>query len=83
MSDGWRINMIGCTDTIIEELTWEHSTRKSVGLSYALAMKSEAQGADTPDWKTINAAIRERWGLRGLERVKQRAWRLCEGKENP
>jgi len=81
--DGWRINMIGCTDVILDELTWKQSTRKSVGLSYAMAMKSQAEGADKPDWAKINAAIIARWGSKGLQSVKTRAWRLIEGKEQP
>lgn len=83
MSEGWRINLVGCTDVILQELTFPKITRKSVGLTYAMAMKSQAQGADKPDWKAINEAIIAKWGMKGLERVKTRAWRLIQGKEQP
>ena len=83
MSSEWRINLIGCTDVILQELTWKQTTRKSVALTYAMAMKSAAQKADTPDWRKINEAIIAKWGMKGLERVKTRAWRLIEGKEQP
>jgi len=37
MGDGWNINLVGCTDVILQELTWKQTTRKSVGLTYAMA----------------------------------------------
>lgn len=83
VSDGWTINLVCCTQVILDELSWPQTTRKSVGLTYAMAMKSQAQGADKPDWPTINNAILKRWGHRGLETVKRRAWRLIERKEQP
>lgn len=83
MNSGMTINLLCCTQVILDELTWKQTTRKSVGLTYAMAMKSEAQGADKPDWKTINEAIIARWGVKGLNAVKTRAWRLFEGKEQP
>jgi len=75
--------LVCCTEVIKQELTWPKSTRKGVGLTYAMAMRSEAAKADKPDWKAINAAIMAKWGVRGLEAVKRRAWRLIEGKEQP
>lgn len=52
------------------------ATQKDVAKTYALAMRS-----DVPqDWQRINNAIRARWP-KGLNRIKESAWRKCEGKE--
>ena len=81
-TDTWTIDLVDCTRVILEEIDGK-TTMKSVGLTYAMAMRSETRGADLPDWATINAAILHKWGLRGLKRIKARAWRLIEGKEQP
>ena len=77
-----QINLICCTDTILGELE-SGLSRKSVALSYAMAMKSAAQKADAPDWPKINHAILAKWGPKGLESVKKRAWQILEGKIDP
>lgn len=74
-----QINLVDCTRVILDEVAGGLS-RNSVALSYAMAMKSEAQQADTPDWKAINTAIINRWGLSGLKAVKNRAWGIAEGR---
>ncbi len=71
----FRVNMICCTDTIIDEVAGG-LTQKDVALSYALAIKSASQGADQPDWAAINEAILKRWKMSGLERIKKQAFRL-------
>jgi len=81
MSD-FTISLVCCTQVIQNEIA-QGVSQKSVGLTYAMAMVSESRGDDAPDWKAINAAIMAKWGFRGLERVKRRAWRLIEGKEQP
>lgn len=80
-NDGWRINLIGCTDAIRQELTLPKVSRRGLAVTYAMAMKSENQGADKPDWKAINGAIIDKWGVKGLNTVKTRAWRILEGRE--
>lgn len=56
-----------CADKVFDQ--------KSVAMTYALAIRDEA---DVPvDWKRANEAIRRRWP-KGLQRVKQAAWRLLE-----
>ena len=52
------------------------ATQKSVAKTYALALRSSVK----QDWARINAAIRNRWP-KGLGRIKESAWRKCEGKE--
>lgn len=79
---GYRINMVCCTFVICNEIEMGLS-RKSVALSYALAMKSEAEGADKPDWRKINEAAIARWGVKGLSALKDRAYGIAVGRVDP
>lgn len=83
MSDGYRINMICCTDTICDEVAIQGMTRKDIALSYAFALKSQAQGADKPDWSKINHAILARFKMSSLEWIKKRAYDIASGKVIP
>ena len=70
-----QINLICCTQVICNEI--EQGLRQmDIAQTYALAIKSEAQGADNPDWPTINKAIVARWSMSGLERIKARAYSI-------
>lgn len=82
MADSWQINLVCCTQVILNEIA-QGISQKSVALSYAMAIKSEAQGADEPDWPAINQAVIARWSRAGLIRVKNRAWRILEGRTVP
>lgn len=77
-----QINLICCTDVILNEIA-RGVTQKDIALTYAMAMKSEAQEADKPDWSMINRAILKRWSFSGLERVKERAHGIVEGRVQP
>jgi hypothetical protein len=72
------MSLVACTFVILNEIK-QGLRMKDIASSYGMAIVSEARGADNPDWKTINAAIVERWGGRGLSRVKNAAWRLVNG----
>ena len=76
MGDKFHTHMICCTDTICEEVRHKEITRKNVALSYALALRSAAAGADAPDWSRINRAIIDRWSMSALEWIKARALRV-------
>ena len=78
MSD-FSINLVCCTQVICNEVSLG-CTQKDIALSYAMAIKSQAEGADLPDWKTINGAILSKWKMSGLERIKARAFDLLSGK---
>ena len=71
--------MICCTSTICDEVA-AGLKQNDIALSYALAIRSAARGADKPDWHAINAAILSRWAPSGLERIKKRAHDLIAGK---
>jgi len=80
--DGLRINLVCCTQVIVNEIR-RGVPRKHVALTYAMAIKSQADGADVPDWKEINAAAIERWGVKGLSALKNRAWGIAQGRIDP
>ncbi len=82
MSD-FQINLVCCTQVILQDLTVPKITQKDVAITYAMAIKSAAQKADAPDWKTINEAIIAKWSMSGLERIKKRAFDILSGKDKP
>ena len=75
----FRINLVGCTRVIQDEIAAGLS-QKEIAVTYAMAVKSQAQGADTPDWPAVNAAILAKWKMSGLERIKKRAFDILSGK---
>lgn len=82
MTDEWQINLVCCTQVIQQEVACKQARQRDVALSYAMAIKSAAQGADKPDWAAINGAILTRWKMSGLERIKKLAWDIARGKRN-
>lgn len=79
----FQINLVCCTQVILQDLAAREVTQKDVALTYAMAIKSAAQKADAPDWETINKAIISKWSVRGLERVKKRAHDILSGNVKP
>lgn len=68
-------------ERVVEDEIAAGAKQKSVALSYAFGLRSDAAGIPI-DWKRINAAIVARWP-KGLARVKERAWRIYQGQEQP
>lgn len=64
---------------ILGEVADKRMKRKDVALSYALCIKSTQQ----VDFAAINAAIINRWSVSGLVFIKERAWKIINGKVNP
>lgn len=83
LPEGWRINLMCCTATIMQDVGAAQATQKDVALTYAMSIKSQAYGADKPDWPTINKAIIARWNMKALERIKKRAFDILAGKVQP
>lgn len=82
MSDKFRVNLACCTDTICDEIA-AGFTQRQIALTYAMAIKSQAQRADKPDWPKINQAIISKWKMSGLERIKKLAFDFLRGKIAP
>lgn len=75
-----KINLVCCTQVLLQDIGSKEAKRKDVALTYAMAMKSEAQGPDQPDWAVVNKAIINRWSRSGLDWIKKRAWDIAEGR---
>jgi hypothetical protein len=58
-----------CQQTILNEIQ-AGATRKSVAMTYRLAMDS----GEAVDWPVVNSAIIARWSMSGLQWIKQQAW---------
>ena len=82
VGEGWQINLISCTQVLLNEIE-QGISQHGVALTYAMAMKSDFEDADKPDWQVINLAIVGRWKHAGLTRVKNRAWRIYRGEIKP
>lgn len=76
---GWQSYLVCCTMVIVNDVA-QGLTQKQIALTYAMAIISERNKADLPDWAKINQAILDRWGQKGLNRVKNLAWALIEEK---
>jgi hypothetical protein len=74
-----QINLVCCTQVLLQDIFCKEATQKDVALTYAMALKSEAQGADKPDWGQVNRAILARWSTAGLKRIKKLAWNQVSG----
>lgn len=78
MTETAELSLFACTSVILNEI--EQGLRmKDIASTYGMAIVSEARDVDKPDWKAINRAIVARWGMRGLVRIKNTAWKYVNG----
>lgn len=66
-------------EVILREIEDPRATRKSIAQTYAFLLRQEKEYPY--DWFRINSAIAGRWGLRGLDYVKRKAWELVKKAE--
>lgn len=76
------VYLVCCTQVICNEVR-RGVTQKDIAVTYAMALRSAAAKADDPDWKTINEAIIEKWNVKALSRIKERAWAIADGRTKP
>jgi len=81
-SDDARIYMVDCVGVIRRECADKRMKQHDVALSYAAAIRTDAAKVERVDWVAINALIAARWP-KGLNRVKERAWGIVEGRIKP
>jgi hypothetical protein len=62
---------------ILDELQMDGITQYSITLTYCFCIK---QIKGESDFAIINQAIIDKWGEVGLERIKNKAWRLINAK---
>jgi hypothetical protein len=61
-------------DMLLDEIGRPGATQVSVAEKYRLAILAERDQGAGIEWRPINEAIVERWGVRGLEHIKETAW---------
>ena len=71
MTNDVSIELIDCTNVILNEIKDIKFKRKNIAKTYALALKSSE---DSINCKIINEAIINRWSRSGLEYIKNLAW---------
>ena len=71
--------LVCCTAVICNEVD-KGLTQKQIAQTYAMAIVSDTYKMDKPDWTRINNAIIGKWGIKGLERIKKKAWKLIADK---
>ena len=65
-----KIEMMCCTETLLQDIRCKEAKRKDVTQTYALALGS----SDPTDWARVNKAIMARWSYVGLKYIKELAW---------
>ena len=70
-----RIRLCNCESVLMLEAVTKGITRKSIAMTYRLAMEQEKDtDGEKIDWQKVNAAIVKRWSLSGLMHIKKLAW---------
>ena len=77
------VEMVGVEDVLLREIADPAMKRKDIALTYAYGLRNEFSGSEIIDWKRVNGAILTRWSMAGLTYIKERAWKLYEGKIEP
>jgi hypothetical protein len=60
----------------MEEIANPRMKRNNVATTYALAIQSSQE----TDWPRVNQAIIRRWSQSALTYIKERAWKIVEGR---
>ena len=68
------VELADCENTILREIADKQFKRRSVALTYALALRSSER--DRIDWRKVNEAIIARWSRSALEWIKKEAWKI-------
>lgn len=66
------IELVLCEKMLLDETANPRLHQKDIAKTYALALRSSE--CPTIDWREVNAAIIERWSMRGLLNIKRMAW---------
>lgn len=70
-----RIRLCNCESVLLMETMCHPMTRRSIAMTYRLAMEQEKDAdGEKIDWSKVNAAIIKRWSVSGLEYIKRLAW---------
>jgi hypothetical protein len=74
--------MVDPQATILGEIADQRLTRDDVAMTYAFCIRQSGPGwgNDEIDYAVINRAIMDRWSLSALKYIKEKAWRIAEGR---
>jgi hypothetical protein len=72
-----------CTFVLCNEIERLRLPQKDVALTFASALRSEADGIDKVDWDKVGAVALRRWKPSGWIRVKELGWAYFEGRKRP
>ena len=65
-----RVELVNTTRLIMQEIADKRVKRRSVAMTYALALRS----SEKTDWPKVNRAIIDRWSRSALDWIKKQAW---------
>jgi hypothetical protein len=71
------VSLVDPVGTILAEIADPRMKRNDVAATYAFLV---GEPIDPEDIKRVNHAIVDRWSLAALKYVKERAWKLVEGR---
>lgn len=78
MDERIRIELACCEQSLLAEINEKVFTRDDVALTYAMTLCSSER--DSVDWGKVNKAIIDRWSFSALNYIKEKAWKMAEGK---
>jgi hypothetical protein len=73
------IELVNPVGTILEEIADPRMKRDDIAATYAFLIVQKAHLRPN-DFRRINHAIIDRWSLNALTYIKDRAWKLVEGR---
>ena len=73
-----RVELVDPQDTLMREIADKRMTRDDVAMTYAFALRQRDE--DPVHWGEVNQAIIDRWSLSALKYIKEKAWRIAEGR---
>lgn len=75
------VEVVDPQGTILREIADPRMKRDDVALTYAFCIRQGGHwGNEKIDYAAINKAIMDRWSLAALKYIKEKAWRIAEGK---
>jgi hypothetical protein len=76
------VELVDPQGTIMREIADPKMTRDDVATTYAFCIRQTGTGwsRNGIDYAAINKAIMDRWSLSALKYIKEKAWRIAEGR---
>jgi hypothetical protein len=73
-----RVTLVDPVGTILDEIKHQGLKRDDVAATYAFIIRDG--GVSSEDLRRVHLAIIDRWSLSALKYIKERAWKLVEGR---